>query len=72
MLQLELFIDGEGEFRFRDPVTGQVLLSHLEEHVRADREAVRADREAARADREAAARRAAEARIAKLLRERRR
>ena len=58
VLQLELFIDGEGEFRFRDPVTGQVLLSHLEEHVRADREA--------------AARRAAEARIAELLRERRR
>ncbi len=79
VLQLELFIDGEGEFRFRDPVTGQVLLSHLEEHVRADQEAVRADQEAvradqeaARADREAAARRAAEARIAELLRERRR
>ena len=77
VLELELLIDGAGELRFRDPETGQVLLSHREEHVRADQEAAarraaeaRADREAARADQEAAARRAAEARIAELLRER--
>ena len=62
-VELELLIDGAGEFRFRDPETGQVLLSHGEEHVRANQET-------ARAAQEAAARRAAEARIAELLRER--
>ena len=56
VLELELLIDGAGELRCRDPETGQVLLIHREEHVRADQEA--------------AARRAAEARIAELLRER--
>ena len=77
VLELELLIDGAGELRFRDPETGQVLLSHREEHVRANRESARAEQEAAarraadaRAEQEAAARRAAEARIAELLRER--
>ena len=70
VLELELLIDGAGEFRFRDPETGQVLLSHREEHVRANRESARAEQETARAAQEAAARRAAEARLAELLRER--
>ena len=51
-LGLELRTKQGGEMRFRDPATGQDLLSHGEEH-------------AARQE-EAAARRAAEARIAEL------
>ena len=70
VLELELLIDGAGELRFRDPEMGQVLLSHREEHVRANRESARAEQETARAEQEAAARRAAEARLAELLRER--
>ena len=84
VLELELLIDGAGELRFRDPETGQVLLSHREEHVRANQESARAEQETARAEQEAAARRAAdaraeqeaaarrsaEARLAELLRER--
>ncbi len=52
VLDLELIAKRGGEIRFRDPATGEELLSHLEEH--------------ARAEREVAARRAAEARIAEL------
>ena len=52
VLGLELRAKGDGELRFYDPVTGEDLLSHREEH--------------ARAEREGAARRAAEARIAEL------
>ncbi len=71
-LGLELRALG-GEVRFRDPTTGQVLLSHSESDAarrdaesRADAAAVRAEREAAAREREAAARRAAEARVAEL------
>ena len=92
VLGLQVVATGDGEFRFRDPVTGEYLRSPQEEHdraeqeaaarraadarveqqaARAEREAARAEREAARAEQEAAARRAAEARIAQLLRERR-
>ena len=66
-LGLELRAQG-GEMRFRDPDTGQVLLSQSEEH------AARREEAAARRT-EAAARRAAEARVAELealLRERHR
>ena len=62
-----------GEVRFRDPATGQVLLSHSEteaarrEEAAARRDAEsRADAAAVRAEREAAARRTAEARVAEL------
>ena len=78
-LGLELRAQG-AEMRFRDPATGQVLLSQHEEHVarreeaaarreaesRADAAAVRAEREAAAHREEVAARRAAEARVAEL------
>ena len=57
-LGLDLWAKG-GKLRFREPETGLDLLSHHEEHDRAEREA------AAR-QREAAARRAAEARVAEL------
>ena len=73
MLGLELRAKRGGELRFHDPVTGEDLLSHREEHVRArqeraraDQESARADQERARAHREGTARRAAEARIAEL------
>ena len=56
VLGLDVVVTGDGEFRFRDPVTGEYLRSPREEHNRAEREA--------------AARRAAEERIAELLRER--
>ena len=62
VLELELLIDGAGELRFRDPMTGQVLLSHREEHVRANQESAHAEQETARAEQEAAVRRAADAR----------
>ena len=52
ILGLELRARAGGEMRFHDPVTGRDLLSHREEH--------------ARAEREGAARRAAEARVAEL------
>ena len=71
-LGLELWAKGR-KMRFRDPGTGLDLLSHDEEHDRAEREAVarrsaetRAGREAAARQQEAAARRAAEARVAEL------
>ncbi len=59
VLGLTLSAQRGGELRFHDPATGVDLLSHREEHVRADQES-------ARAEREGAARRAAEARIAEL------
>ena len=72
VLGLELRAKGE-EMRFHDPVTGETLLSHNEEHgarlaaeVRADAAEVRADTAEARAKEEAAARQAADARIAEL------
>ena len=59
--------------RFRDPETGLDLLSHDEEHDRAEREATARHQEAAarrnaevRAGREAVLRQAAEARVAEL------
>ena len=62
-----------GEIRFRDPATGQVLLSHSEANAARRKEAAalraaesRAEREAALRQEEVAARRAAEARIAEL------
>ena len=71
-LGLELRATG-GEIRFRDPATGQVLLSHSEVETARREEAAarraaesRAEREAALRQDEAAARRAAEARIAEL------
>ena len=56
VLGLDVVVTRDGEFRFRDPVTGEYLRSPQEEHDRAEREA--------------AARRAAEERVAELLRER--
>ena len=77
VLGLQVVVTGGGELRFRDPESGEYLRSPQEEHDRAEREHDRADwehgraeREHDRAEREAAARRAAEARIAQLLRER--
>ena len=64
-LGLDLWEKGR-EMRFRDPVTGLDLLSHQEEHDRAEREVVARRATAARAEREAAARKAAEARVAEL------
>ena len=78
-LGLELCAQG-GEIRFRDPATGQTLLSHgeavaarrvadtarREAESRADAAADRAEREVAAHREEAAARRAAEARVAEL------
>ena len=72
VLGLELRAKGE-EMRFRDPATGETLLSHAEtnaawrEEAAARRAAeLRAGREAAARREEAAARRAAEARVAEL------
>ena len=72
-LGLELRVHG-GEMRFRDPATGETLLSHgesdaarREAEVRAEAAALRAEREAAGRREEAAARRAAEARVAELV-----
>ena len=78
-LGLKLRAKGE-EMYFQNPATGQVLLSHGEEHserraaeTRAEEEAAayrtvlaRAEQEAAARRKEAAARRAAEARVAEL------
>ena len=64
-LGLDLRVKGE-EMYFRDPVTDEPLLSHLEA-VAAHREAeFRFEREAAARRKEAATRRAAEARVAEL------
>ena len=60
-LGLDLWAKG-GKMRFRDPGTGLDLLSHDEEHDRAEREAAARQATAARAETEAAARRSAEAR----------
>ena len=73
VLGLELRAKAGGEMRFRDPSTGEDLLSHAETYAswraaerQAEREAVaRRDEYAARRE-EAAARRAAEARVAEL------
>ena len=59
VLELDLFVNREGDLRFRDPATGDELLSY-EQEVAARRAAD------ARAEQEAAARHAAEARIAEL------
>ena len=71
-LELELRAQG-GEMRFRDPVTGQTLLSYSETVAARREEAAARRTEAAarraaesRAEREAAARQAAEARVAEL------
>ena len=78
-LGLELWAKGR-KMRFRDPETGLDLLSHDEEHARAEREAaarqreavarqreaVARQREAVARQREAALRQAAEARVAEL------
>ncbi len=64
-LGLELHAQGE-EMRFRDPATGQVLLSYAEADAARREAESRAEREAALRQEEAAARRAAEARIAEL------
>ena len=64
-LGLELWAKGR-RMRFRDPETGLDLLSHDEEHDRAEREAAARQREATARRQEAAARRAAEARVAEL------
>jgi Uma2 family endonuclease len=66
VLKLDLFVNGEGDLRFRDPATGDALLTY-------DQEAAARRAAEARAEREIARRRAAEARIAemeRLLRER--
>ena len=67
VLKLDLFVNGEGDLRFRDPATGDALLTY-------DQEAAARRAAEARAEREIARRRTAEARIAemeRLLRERR-
>ena len=79
-LELDVFVNGEGDLRFRDPRTGEELPTYEQQAARAAQEAAarrsaeaRAAQQAARADQETAARRAAEARIAemeRLLRER--
>lgn len=51
-LGLDLFVQG-GKLRFREPHTGQVLLTPVERAERADAEAERANAEASRADAEA-------------------
>ena len=72
MLGLEVLIQ-EGELRFREPGSDDVLPDAVEsarlreqEAARADREAARADREAARAEQEAARAEAAQRRIVEL------
>ena len=66
VLGLELRAKAGGEMRFRDPATGENLLSHGEEHAARQAASARAEAAELRAEREAGARRAAEARIAKL------
>ena len=64
-LGLELWAKGR-RMRFRDPGTGLDLLSHDEEHDRAEREAAACRSAEVRAEREAVLRQAAEARVAEL------
>ena len=74
VLKLDLFVNGEGDLRFRDPATGDALLTYDQEAAARRAAETRAERESARAEREIARRRAAEARIAEMerrLRERR-
>ena len=73
VLGLELRSKAGGEMRFRDPSTGEDLLSHAETHASWRSAELRAEREAAERQREAAASRdtlaraeAAEARVAEL------
>ena len=73
VLGLELRAKAGGKIRYRDPVTGEELLSYGETHAALRTAEARLEAEAAarraaqrRAEREAAARRAAEARIADL------
>ena len=66
-------MNGQGDLRFRDPVTGKELLTYDQEAAARRAAEARAEREAARAEREITRRHAAEARIAemeRLLRER--
>ena len=65
VLGLELRAKGE-EMRFRDPATGETLLSYAEEHAARREEAAARQAAELQAGREAAARRAAEARVAEL------
>ena len=60
-LGLDLWAKG-GKMRFRDPETDLDLLSHDEDHARAEREAAARRSAEVRAEREAAARRNAEVR----------
>ena len=64
-LGLELWAEGR-KMRFRDPETGVDLLSHDEEHTRAEREVAARRSAEVRAEREAVLRQAAEARVAEL------
>ena len=64
-LGLELWAKGR-KMRFRDPQTGLDLLSHDEEHDRAEREATARRSAEIQAEREAVLRQAAEARVAEL------
>ena len=66
MLGLDLLLN-RGALRFRDPATGEDLLSHEEErHVRQEVAEVRAEQADAARQQEAAAREAAEAQVAEL------
>ena len=65
VLGLELRAKGE-EMRFRDPATGETLLSYAEEHAARRDEAAARQAAELQAGREAAARRAADARVAEL------
>ena len=66
VLKLDLFVNGQGDLRFRDPLTGDELLTYDQEAAARRAAEARAEWETARADQETAARRAAEARIAEM------
>jgi len=66
VLGLDLRAKPRGKMRFHDPVSGEDLLSHVEEGIARRVAEVRAEREAAARREETAARRAAEARVAEL------
>ena len=66
VLGLELRARAGRQMRLHDPATGRDLLSHREEHARAEREAAARRVADSRAAREVAARQAAEARVAEL------
>jgi Uma2 family endonuclease len=67
VLGLELRLDAaHGEFRFFDPMSGQVLRSHAEAEAYAGQEAAARRAAETRAEREAAARRAAEVEVERL------